>query len=382
MEWFKKFFGIGFIASIAGIELTNIIVFSRLGLLYGVYSFILIVLAILPLIYLQQVVSIPYIMSKNDLHNGLVVLSKKLHSIYLYSIYFASILTIVVNIIGLSMVYSYVLGSKWIYYSILFIVIVWAISINKLFELKTIRVLTILSITLVVVYIILLINNLPYIMSSSLEYKSISFIDMLALWGAVAAPYSLYMQVIETNNSSSDLRDIYVGGLFNIVIGIAIASTPYAVNSLNNYSLEHVIGPFRVMGFLSITSYMIGLTSSVLLASLSIEYVVSDILSLSNRLYRYSVRGLLNYLLLSLIVVTIACYSILGFGDTSLLVDLIVYGSAIIGLLFTITLTTITIFYISNYRKAYFYRANTLFLVPVNIITLYIAVVSVLETFY
>ena len=376
----RKLFGTGFLASIAGIELTNIIIFSRLGYEYGLYSFLLIIVATLPLPYLQQVVVLPTVLCRRDMHRELESMNNLVYSIYLYSIYSASILTLVVNTIGLAVIYSFIMGSKWMYYSLLLVAIIWAISINKLFELKAMKILTVFSIILAMVYILLLFINTPTLVNTPIHVRhNVSAIDMLALWGAIAAPYSIYMQVIDSESTIEDrFRDVYTGAVVNVLIGVAIASTSILYNyTCSSYSIGYVIKPFESMGLVPLILYLVGLTSSVVLASLSIEYVVSDIMA--RRIPpRTRARGVLNYLLLALVVVTVSYCGIIA-STIDFIVDLMVYCSAIIGLLFTITILCITVYYMSRYNVDSLYKRNIIPLTILSGVTLYISVASIAE---
>lgn len=374
-----KAFGTGFIAAVSGIEITNIAVFSHLGINYGVFSFLLIVLAIIPLTYLQQIVLLPSRILRINLHMGLRNYSFLLYRVYVYSIYLASMLTLIVNIIGISIIYQGITNIKWIYYMILFTAVIWSIVNNRVNTRKFMKILTITA-SLLCVYIVITINNLARMnYSLALEIPSkISFIEILALWGAIAAPYSLYLQVIEEESASENYTDIYLGAFFNIVIGVSIASTAYTTiktSDLGETTL--ILNPFmKIDGFLSIL-YIIGVTSSVLLASLTIEYVATRII---NRHYEYSDRGstLLNHLLAAAIVVTLF-YSIATKIYHISYISIVLVLSALIGVLFTTSIITLTIYFLSISKRKKVFMVNGFFLTLISILLIFVSIIAVKE---
>ncbi len=374
-----KAFGTGFIAAVSGIEITNIAVFSHLGINYGVFSFLLIVLAIIPLTYLQQIVLLPSRILRINLHMGLRNYSFLLYRVYVYSIYLASMLTLIVNIIGISIIYQGITNIKWIYYMILFTAVIWSIVNNRVNTRKFMKILTITA-SLLCVYIVITINNLARMnYSLALEIPSkISFIEILALWGAIAAPYSLYLQVIEEESASENYTDIYLGAFFNTVIGVSIASTAYTTiktSDLGETTL--ILNPFmKIDGFLSIL-YIIGVTSSVLLASLTIEYVATRII---NRHYEYSGRGstLLNHLLAAAIVVTLF-YSIATKIYHISYINIVLVLSALIGVLFTTSIITLTIYFLSISKRKKVFMVNGFFLTLISILLIFVSIIAVKE---
>ena len=100
-DYLRRILGHGFLAAISGIEITNIVVFTKLGAVYGVLGFLLTVIFVLPIAYLQQLIIIPRKIYGRSLLDELQLTSQRNYKLYLYTIYLSSILTLIINIIGI-----------------------------------------------------------------------------------------------------------------------------------------------------------------------------------------------------------------------------------------------------------------------------------------
>lgn len=375
----KRVWGHGFLAAIAGIEITNIVVFTKLGSVYGVLGFILTIVFILPIAYLQQLVIIPRRVYGRSLLDELYLTSKRNYKLYMYTIYLSSILTLVVNIIGVSIIFSIVIGSRWIYYGILIVILIWVLDgIWK--TMKIDRFFLILSMVLMI-YILLFIFELPILGKVSIQELSrkISFIDLLALWGAAAAPYSLIIQDL----GDEDYLSIYAGTLSSIFIGISIAFVAYAsMYPLQRFNIVHTLIPFYRVNEYIVFLYALGVFGSVILASVSIVFTLKIILRML-KVRIVSDSDLVEHLLLALIISTIPLIILFKVNDLMLYTEVIIYGSMIIGFIFSITILSLFMYYLHrslNDRKPILFF-NTVFLGILTLTSLILSINAFIEAF-
>lgn len=376
----RRVWGHGFLAAIAGIEITNIVVFTKLGAVYGVLGFLLTIIFVLPIAYLQQLVIIPRKIYGRSLLDELYLTSQRNYKLYLYTIYLSSILTLIINIIGISIIFSIIIGSKWIYYGLLFIVLIWILD-NMWKSKKIDKFFLILSMVLMI-YIVLFIFELPILKTISIEGlgEKLSYIDLLALWGAAAAPYSLIIQDL----GDEDYTSIYAGALSSIFIGISIAFVAYAsMYPLSRFNIVHTLIPFyRFSGYI-VPIYALGVFGSVVLASISIVLTLKIIFR-RLRAKIMSDTDLIEHLLLALIISTIPLIIFFKVNDLMLYTEALIYGSMMIGFIFSITILSLFMYYLyrSLNDRQPILIFNTIFLGILTMISIILSVNAIIEAFH
>ncbi len=377
----KKLFGHGFLASVAGIEITNIIVFTKLGAVYGVPGFVLTMIFLLPVAYLQQLIVLPRKLYGYSLIDDMRATSQFSYKVYLYTIYVASILTFMVNIIGLSVILSIVIGSKWIYYGLLIIALIWIL--DTVWKSKGVEKIFLILSMVLMIYIVLFFIELPVMGSVNiLELdKPISCIDLLALWGAAAAPYSLIIQDL----GDEDYASIYIGTISSMFIGLSISFVAYTIiYPVDEFSIIHTLEPFYNMGSLIVPVYTLGLFSSIVLALMSIILTLRIIY---RKLYLRTIflaNNFIEYLLLAIMVSTVPLAILFGVDDILLYTELIIYGSMVIGFLFSLTVLALFIYYLrkSLRNKESILIFNTVFLGILTIVSLLLSIDAFIESIY
>jgi len=377
----KKLFGHGFLASVAGIEITNIIVFTKLGAVYGVPGFVLTMIFLLPVAYLQQLIVLPRKLYGYSLIDDMRATSQFSYKVYLYTIYVASILTFMVNIIGLSVILSIVIGSKWIYYGLLIIALIWIL--DTVWKSKGVEKIFLILSMVLMIYIVLFFIELPVMGSVNiLELdKPISCIDLLALWGAAAAPYSLIIQDL----GDEDYASIYIGTMSSMFIGLSISFVAYTIiYPVDEFSIIHTLEPFYNMGSLIVPVYTLGLFSSIVLALMSIILTLRIIY---RKLYLRTIflaNNFIEYLLLAIMVSTVPLAILFGVDDILLYTELIIYGSMVIGFLFSLTVLALFIYYLrkSLRNKESILIFNTVFLGILTIVSLLLSIDAFIESIY
>ena len=375
-----KYIGPGFIATLAGLEITNVVIFTKIGAVYGITGFIIATLMVLPLTYLQQVIQLPIITTGNSIFLYLRRKKPRLWLFTLTTIYIASIITLLVNIIGLAIILSILIGGSWAYYSMLITTVIWAIYSNSDIKGKVNTVLSLLSIFLII-YVALFIIHLPTILSRPIVLEKIGFFDILALWGAAASPYSLLM----IGESREDLKGIYVGSVALALIGIAIASVGYIYLYPSPYfTIGDSIKPLYSLGVIPTIIYIIGISSSVLLAGLAIlstckSMLIKILITRKPPKLASSVENTIAHLVIANIIVTIVFARIMGTTNYRLYTNIILVGTATIGLLFTLSLIGITYFYRSHREGGILFKFNTIYLYVITIISLILSFLGMIE---
>ncbi len=329
------------------------------------------VIFLLPIAYLQQTILLPQMTFGTRFSTLLLRENRKLYLWYVYTIYLASILTLIINIIGISFILSIVYGSKWIYYALLLTTLLWTIDEARLKSLT--KIFTALALALAI-YIALFVVELPLVVSRiKLVTYTIDFIDLMALWGAAAAPYSLLLQELEEDSYES----IYIGTIFSILIGISISFVAYTtLYPCREFTIASTLEPFSRLGEVVKQLYLLGLLGSVVVSSLSILYTLKIALRLGGRVGGKGVQlSVVDYTMIALVASTIPIAILFGATNTILYTKIILYGSMFIGFLFSLTLVSITILYLRIARKTglSIYYVNTFFLSILTTVTLYLS---------
>lgn len=359
--------GRGFVAALAGLEITNIVVYTRLGSLYGVYGLALVAAAAIPAAYLQEITVLP-----GQSIFGYMRRRGPVYWVAASSIYLASMATLLVNIIGFSVLLSTAYNLSWLPLALIMAAAAWGVESSG-HRVVLERVLTALSLGLGV-YVAAFIVEAVYT-GLPVSGRPPSYYDMLLLWGAAAAPYSLYMQGDERGEG---FADIYAGLFSSILIGVSVAG----LAALKTYpgggeGLFSMVEPLRSLHPLSMLLFDAGLAASVVLASVSILAVSSTIM-VGDTGIRGAGRGshsLFNVVAASLFIVA-AASAVYGGSVYVFFDNLVLYGTAAIGLLMTPILFSMT--YIV-YREGVGGWVNRVYLGAMACFSLYVSVLGVLE---
>ncbi len=355
--------GRGFVATLAGLEITNIIVYSRLGALYGAYGFIMVAAASIPVAYLQEIIVLP----GRSLFTYMAG-NRRVYAATLISIYLASLITLLVNVIGLSALLSHIYGVSWLPLSIILLATTWAIALSghrRLLE----KALTGLALGLGV-YVAAYIAETG-IRGFTLAGKPPGYYDTLLLWGAAAAPYSLVMQGDERGEG---FTDVYAGLFSTIAVGVAVAGLSASLLYPSpDPGLLVVVKPFTMLHPVAMMLFLAGLVASVVLASVSI-YVAGD-----EVLRRLGVPGA-GHALLNISIAAVfatASYSLLT-GDTGmeLYTTIVLHGTAAIGVLMAPVLAGLTYVLLRHNIGGWINKA---YMAAMTLFTAYLSVMAVLE---
>jgi len=291
MKSFKKFIGIlgpGLISAVSGLEITNIGIFTYVGSLYGFKILWVIVLASIIIALLQQLaVEVGVVMRE-----GVIVKSKKLFGkiltlTVLSSLYVANVVTIAINIIGVSFTINAIAGIPWFLTLISFPLLIFALALRKEYCYLE-RILTALSFVLSAYIILMVLHFIQYPFSLKdlvasliipLEVsKSSYFVDVLAIFGAAAAPYALIFQTssiimkgLKIHEIPREFLDISVGLLFTSLasISIAVVAAAYAPQYIS--TIYDMILALKPLGFIAPTLFCIGILAS---STLAIEAII------------------------------------------------------------------------------------------------------------
>lgn len=375
----KNIWGPGLIAAISGIELTNIVLYMFFGTLYGFYSVIFISVMFLATIYIQQTITLLYVSLGKRLSSLIRSLSKALFNLYRILIYISSNLILLVNILILTYIYYLMLGGSWVPYIIVFITIIFSLANTYKFKSieKILSILSILLLTYLVALIYLVINkeSTNIIDASIIGARYSHYALIAALWGSIASPYSLIIQ--EDAKSTNDLLPAYI---FGVLIGTSIAYYSY-LSGINPSDIRMLIY-LPLNPILSSKILLIGITATVILASISILLTSSAITMNSSRVlvsrYKFS---------LSFTLVFIASIILLApFLGTlpeieRILVDITIYASDIVGLLFSLSILILSFVFYYLYRSSgdKLYKLNTLVLSIIAVISLIISFKAIID---
>ncbi len=373
-----KTLGPGFIAALSGFEITNIVVFMRLGAVYGFSGFIIAALMILPLTYLQQVI----LLAINMPNENILVFLKKhrlLSLVFCYTISSAGLFTAYANLIGISIILSIIYGSYWIHYAILFIAIIWLVLSKTTLTSRILKILSFASLFLLV-YVALFILNASKLIKKPLAFEPIGYFDLLALWGASAAPYSIIIQMVD---KESNYESIYAGALTTTIISISVASIGFIyLYPANTFIVADSLKPIFLFGRLTLIVYSIGLCSVVFLTLTSI-YTASRIMTEEISCAKtIRMDAIFNYMLLLGVFLTfIIEHLTLVREEEVLYTSLIISSSAIIGVLFTGPLIVITLFYTISWLKCRenIYLVNMIYLLVLTIFSTIIGVMGLID---
>ncbi|MCD6300658.1 MAG: hypothetical protein J7L82_01145 [Staphylothermus sp.] len=377
----------GFIATISGIEITNILLYALFGYYYGLTSVFYIGVMFLASIFVQQVLALAQYVTRSKTIDLLKTKSKKLYYLYTISLYSASNILLLANLLFISMLYEKLLGGSWIAYSILILILVFSITSSKINKTRVEKILIYLSFLLLIYPLVFIIDIVDYsilhthmpLSINSVKEGFSSYILLSALWGAMASPYSMVIQ-----EDSSNINELWYGFLFGTIIGFSI-SLHFYINQIPVNGISSLLN----LPYSAITSKLIiiGLTSTVVLALMSIFVSNSALLSWDRKVLKS--RYFVSIVLLLVIVSTIILVSspiMFGVYDVeTLLIELIVYSSSLVGLLVSISLFPITLLCINMYQEELVFRKsillNALVLTIIFVLTFVIGIFGVLSSF-
>ncbi len=281
----SKLIGLGFISTCSGLEITNIGVFTYIGSAYGFKLFWTILLSATILAFFQQ---LAYIVNVEV--GGLPGFKKNrmLYNIMLLGLYLANIATMTANIVGVSVIISSILGVNYAYIAVLIGIIAYAIVVGAKGLSEIQRILTILTLALasyIYLAVMYMIQNPKVILdvvyglfSFDVKLLSSSGLDIIAVFGAAAAPYALILELVPLEKASyeEEFASIGLGLFFTSLAGISIsflsAITLYNSNvvATTPQDLLVVLGD---LGPLAKPLFVIGVTASSLLAIIAIMIV-------------------------------------------------------------------------------------------------------------
>ncbi len=293
--------GIGYIATISGIEFTNIALYFVIGSYYGLLGIILIAILMLPIIYLQEFITYLSIKKKSNMYSLMKNYAHRVVPIYYMSIYISSSLIAFINLYVLSIIYSNIFGGSWLGYILLLIISLYLIETRNSYVSRFEKTLVYLSVFLTLYLVsaarIIIIKGFSIPLMGSRELTPYV---LIALFGALASPYSLVLQ-----EDSRDSSDLLLGYLYGVLIGSSIAITGYFMySSSGGFSILSLL---RIMNNDMLTMYLIiaGLSATVFLATLSVMRVNDVIfrrLSLSRNHGVHGYMDLFTYIIYSIIL--------------------------------------------------------------------------------
>ena len=152
----------GFIATISGIEITNILLYALFGYYYGLTSVFYIGVMFLASIFVQQVLALAQYVTRSKTIDLLKTKSKKLYYLYTISLYSASNILLLANLLFISMLYEKLLGGSWIAYSILILILVFSITSSKINKTRVEKILIYLSFLLLIYPLVFIIDIVDY----------------------------------------------------------------------------------------------------------------------------------------------------------------------------------------------------------------------------
>ncbi len=286
----SRLIGLGFISTCSGLEITNIGVFTYIGSAYGFKLFWSILLSATILAFFQQ---LAYIVSVEVGGLSGFRRNKLLYNIMMFGLYLANIATMTANIVGVSVILSSMLGVNYVYVAVLVGVVVYAIVVGAKGLSEIQRILTVLTLALAsyiylaVVYMIqnpkVILDVIYGLFSFDSKLLSSAGLDIIAVFGAAAAPYALILELVplEEVDYEEEFASIGLGLFFTSLAGISIgflsAVTLYSSNvvATTPQDLLVVLGD---LGPLAKPLFGIGVTASSLLAIIAIMIVNSYVI--------------------------------------------------------------------------------------------------------
>ncbi len=312
--------GYGYVATISGIEATNIGLYLVMGSSYGLMGLLLIPILFLSVAYLQEVVTYMRGFDDTPYEKSVVGLA------YYTMVILGSVFVLLANTITLSLVVRNILGIPATVFALFYLVAMYAFTINKRIMENLLRVFIVGSIALTVypaaaIYLVisggtpqLTVGNFP------------SFYVLVALFGALSSPYSLVLQ-----EESNTLFDLGVGYVYGVILGVSIGLIGIYRGASDPFILAANGGLLEIM-------VVIGLFSTV---SLAIASIYKSITLSAERLGRGTVWGS-RYVMYLLVISILFMISGLRLNLYSGLLDVITEYSFLIGMCMVVSTAIMT----------------------------------------
>lgn len=296
--------GIGYIATISGIEFTNIALYFVIGSYYGLFGIILIAILMLPIIYLQEFITYLSVKKKSDMYSLMRNYVRRVAPIYYVSIYVSSSLIAFINLYVLSTIYSNIFGGSWLGYMLLLIISLHLIGTRNSHIPRFEKILVYLSVflTLYLVSAVRLMVMNGFSISFTRSHELTPYV-LIALFGALASPYSL---VLQEDSRNSD--DLLLGYFYGVLIGSSIAITGYFIYSSGGFSILSLLQAMN-NDMLTIYLIMAGLSATVFLATLSVIRVNQIIFRRLSPSSSHGVHGYMDLFTLILFSIILSLYS-------------------------------------------------------------------------
>lgn len=281
----SKLIGTGFISACSGLEITNIGVFTYIGSVYGFNLFWSILLSATILAFFQQ---LAYIVGSELGGLDFVKRRRRLYMLFTMGLFLASTATMTANIVGVSVILSDLLGVNYVYVAILVGVVAYSIVAGAKGISEIEKILSILTL-LLSTYIYLAVVYMIYNPSVILELLHGTFyvdlrtllhagLDIIAVFGAAAAPYALIMEMLSNEKGlySEEFASIGMGLFFTSLAGLSIgflaAITLYS-KGITATSPRDLVSVLEMLGFLAKPLFAIGVVASSMLAIIAIMIV-------------------------------------------------------------------------------------------------------------
>lgn len=324
----KPKYAIGLVSFISGIELTNIVVLTMFGALYGYVGLVLSIAMLAPFIYLQQAIAVFGKTFGKPPSNALADLGKWLHWLYLDLAVASSLIILFVNIASFSAIASSVIGGSWLYYALLLTGCIMAASNTD--RGGVLSKATYLSLITISLYLVVLAINASKLGTAWSEPPvDIDFRMLLVLLGASASPYSLLIQESEASEKGA-----YLGSALGALISLAVVSASMlTLHPSKAFYVSDVVKPFNSLSYVAKYAYLLSIASTVLLSSISIILACSSIaLRTVGPGGFHASKSIINGLVILMIVLT-ALINRAEAGAPWLLTQAVIVGTTIVGVL-------------------------------------------------
>ncbi|MCS7128851.1 MAG: hypothetical protein RMI83_06275 [Desulfurococcaceae archaeon] len=360
----KPKYAMGLISFISGIELTNVVILTMFGALYGYIGLILSLAALAPFTYLQQAIAIFGKTFGKPPSSALADLSKWLQWLYLDLVIASSLIILFVNIASFSAIASSVIGGSWLHYALLLTGCIMAVgNTDRSGILSKATYLSLITISLYL--LVLAVNSSKLGTAWSKPSVEIDFKMLLALLGASASPYSLLIQEGEACE-----KGVYLGSILGAFISLTVVSVSIlTLHPATAFYVSDIVKPFNSLSYIAKYAYLLSIASTVLLSSISIILACSSIaLRTAGLRGFYKCKSIINGLAILMIVIT----ALISRAETSeLLTQAVVAGTAIVGALTSPMLMLLAACFMNAWvkRGLKFFALNSLALLIISLVS-------------
>ncbi len=342
MKKIMKNLGPGFIAVLSGIELTNVFMYMLFGRLYGLIGVLLVTISIIPMIFVQEAITVPKILYGTTPSSYLLTHRRKTGVFYLVTIYFGSLLVLFVNAIIISVLLSNLFGGSWLPYLLLVVLVASLIPGNSRIGRSIEKILAGLSLFLLIYFVAFIISLFHGSVDRMLSYSTPSLLMIIALWGAASSPYSMLVQ-----EDDDDLGDLRLSLLVSIIISFSISGIASIANIQTNIIGALALASQDYYSYLVI----IGLISTTILAMSTIFVTVGRIISGSIKVLKTRVSEI-SQVFYSVVAFIFILSCVIAYVGHSALEELVIFGSAFIGIISTIAMYPLLIYYYDIYTAS------------------------------